>query len=275
MTSMAKIKRNEIADFWDNAVNDWLGSTSDQDWLRRLRSKGSNDPLLRWFNSYNGQIDLNHGIESFSGDLRGKQNEPRLVVLGLNPGIAYDAILSRSGVWHQNIIQSGGYSFCFKRSPPADPDVWIALHGKTSAYWDRLIKFAQRWLRDPRADHNVILNFELYPWHSKSVTAGIDTPPDLAEHYIFEPIAEINVPQVFAFGAPWFEVGERLAARNKLKTIRTPYMVQGDSDTSRWTVGLYELPSTQRLVVSSQSGFAGPPGEGRMEAFRRASGSAP
>jgi hypothetical protein len=149
------------------------------------------------------------------------------------------------------------------------------LHGKTSAYWDRLIKFAQRWLHDPCADHNVILNFELYPWHSKSVTAGIDTPPDLAEHYIFEPIAEINVPQVFAFGAPWFEVGERLVARNKLKTIRTPYMVQGDSDTSRWTVGLYELPSTQRLVVSSQSGFAGPPGEVRMEAFRRASGSAP
>jgi len=195
-------------------------------------------------------------------------HEPRLVTLGLNPGVAYDEILSRCGIWTKRIAEQG-YSYCFTRSPPTDPVVWRELHGTTSRYWDRLIKFAQRWLSDPNADVQDILNFELYPWHSKSLTAGIETPAYLVERYIFEPIAEIDVSEVFAFGAPWFKVAGNLMQTRSVRQKMAPSKVLGDSDSAYWTMGLYELPSQQTLVVSSQSGSAGPPGEIRMETFRR------
>jgi hypothetical protein len=102
----------------------------------------------------------------------------------------------------------------------------------------------------------------------------MDTPPDLVERYIFEPVAEINITHVFAFGAPWFSVSEKLTSVKKLKAIRHRHRLLGDSDTSDWTIGVYELPSKQLLVVSSQLGHAGPPGESRMAAFRKAVGVA-
>jgi hypothetical protein len=129
-------------------------------------------------------------------------------------------------------------------------------------------------LSDPEADFHDILNFELYPWHSKGLTAEIDTPPDLVERYVFDAIAEIGVPNVFAFGAPWFAVCEKLAAANKLKPTKRPHKPLGDSDSSSWTVGLYELRSKQVLAVSAQLGYAGPPGKPRIEIFRHLVGVA-
>src|SRR5208337_3171932 len=99
---METIIRNEVADFWDNAVKEWLNSTDD-DWLKRLRRRDSNDDLAQWFKSYSGPLDISDGLEAFAGDLRGIKDEPRLVTLGLNPGVGYPELTSREGVWSKRI----------------------------------------------------------------------------------------------------------------------------------------------------------------------------
>jgi len=273
---MEKVKRNEVADFWDNAVKEWLNSTDD-DWLKRLRGSDDKDDLTKWFKSYNGALELSDGLEAFAGDLRGIKDEPRLVSLGLNPGVGYCELTSREGVWSKR-IRNEGYSYCLTRGPATDPVEWLSVRAKygkgESPYWVKLINFVERWLPDPKAKVCDILNFELYPWHSESLTAGIETPASLVERYIFGPIAEIDVSYVFAFGAPRFRVATRLKQERMLKEIRARHKVLGASDRSRWEMGLYELPSKQILVVSSQLGYAGPPGELRMETFRRVLNSA-
>jgi hypothetical protein len=213
MATMERSRRSEVADFWDRAVEEWL-HTSDSDWLQRLRRR-QNDDLARWFSSYDGAgrgaIELSHGLEAFAGDLRGIRNEPRIVTLALNPGVGYDRLLSRDGIWSRRCgVES--YSRCFTRSPPAAPDEWYECHRKTSHFWDVLIQFTRRWLNDPKAGVRDILNFELYPWHSSSKSGGISTPPDLVSRYILQPITEIEVTHVFAFGADWFEVAKNLRA---------------------------------------------------------------
>lgn len=260
---MSKTKRNEIADYWDDAVKEWL-DINDGDWLKRLQGQNGKDDLARWFSSYvgagDGAINLNHGLEAYAGDLRGNRSEPRIVTLALNPGVGYDELQCRDGVWSTRIAIEG-YSNCFKRSPPADPSAWLKVHGKTSHFWDLLTLFAQRWLADPKANFSDILNFELYPWHSRSKTAGISTANDLVLRYIFEPVAEVDVSHVFAFGADWFEVARNL----RLKELRREVL----DAKAAWEVGLYQLPSKQGLVVSKQSGYAGPPGKQRVEIFRQ------
>jgi hypothetical protein len=79
------------------------------------------------------------------------RHEPRLVLLGLNPGVGYDALPGLHGTWAER-IQDRGYSYCFDRSPAEDPLSWTALHGKPSAYWAKLTKFTQRWLQDQTTD---------------------------------------------------------------------------------------------------------------------------
>lgn len=48
-----------------------------------------------------------------------------------------------------------------------------------------------------------MLLFELYPWHSTSVTAAIRPPAEIIDQFVWQPIAELPAQEVFAFGAPW------------------------------------------------------------------------
>ena len=212
-----------------------------------------------------GAVDLGQYPDPWVGDLRGVRAEPRLVVLGLNPGVGYDALQGASGTWTER-IRAEGYSRCLERSPAEDPSTWRAVHGRQSPYWVRMEKFAQRWVADPAAGHRDVLNFELYPWHSPKLTAGITSPADTVRELVLDPIAEVEVADVFAFGAPWFTVGQEL----DLPLLAT-WGPGGDpwpAAYGRWTVEVRRLPSGQRLVVSRQQGFSGPPGASRLEQLR-------
>ena len=251
--------RARVADFWDEVLARWLAGG---DHLI--------PPLERWLGSYSGSgdgaVDLDHYPDPYVGDLRGVQHEPRLVLLGLNPGVGYDALQGPHGIWSER-IRERGYSYCFDRSPAEDPVSWTALHGKPSAYWAKLTKFTQRWLQDPTSGVADILNFELYPWHSNKINAPMTPPADLIEHFVWEPVQEIGVPVVFAFGAAWFNIVESLGlplvARFGAGGRPFPEPVSGG-----WTLGAYQLPSGQLAVVSAQPGYAGPPGEQRTELMR-------
>lgn len=250
--------RERVADFWDEVLADWLAG----------REHPSAN-LARWRESYQGKgkgaVDLEHYPDPYVGDLRGVEHEPRMVLLGLNPGIGYDSLQSRSGLWARRIARSG-YSYCFDRSPEEDPKGWRELHRTRSRYWQRCTLFAQRWLNDQHASVRDILNFELYPWHSYAVTAPMQPPADLIDRFVWAPVQELAVAEVFAFGRDWFKICETLGLRQMAM-----FGPDGDlipSDVENWRLGFYQLPSRQVVVVSSQPGYAGPPKPDRLKMMR-------
>jgi hypothetical protein len=129
------------------------------------------------------------------------------------------------------------------------------------------VKFGQRWLNDPSVGPLDFLNFELYPWHSLTFTRnGFRPNVELTRDLVFAPIAEVDVDFAFAFGAPWFEIAQKL----DLPLLRLFTSTELRTDLpghSGWKVALFDL-GDRRLLVSSQLGSANPPGEHRLAHLR-------
>ncbi len=252
--------RTRIADFWDQALADWV------------EGKPMTDPdLVRWQASYQGKgvgkVDLRHYPDPIVGDIRGIQHEPRVVILGLNPGIGYDDLQSKNGVWAKRIAKQG-YTYCLERSPAADPKSWDAFHGGKSKYWVKAIGFTRRWLNDPTASIHDILNFELYPWHSFGVNGKMQPPADLIRKYIWDAVREMQLKEVFAFGKEWFKIANELDLERIALYGPDGEDLPGSSKKAHWRLGLYRISPNQVLVVSSQAGYSGPPGEDRIIVLR-------
>jgi hypothetical protein len=244
--------RERVADFWDQHVAAWLSGDD-----------GLCDRLSRWHASYlgrgDGEVRRDAFIEPYGGDLRGA---PRMVMLGLNPGGVDLAFQGRDGIFAEEIREFGSYSQ-WATSTPYARSMWTDVHGAND-YGRRRLRFARHWLEDDAISHSQLLTFELYPWHSTRVTAQMAPPEDLIEEFIWQPLAELPHECVFAFGKPWLAVCERL----------------GLPEVGRWGCGgsdlgsrvasraavAFELRSGQCVVVSWQSGYAGP--FGRADAVR-------
>lgn len=98
---------------------------------------------------------------------------------------------------------------------------------------------------------------ELYPWHSTSWHAArldITNCRNVLASFVWTPLSELSVTDVFAFGKSWATVAQQL----EFKLVK------------RWPAGtfsvmsrqgmVFELPdANQRLVVVWQLGYAGPP----------------
>lgn len=250
--------RRAVADFWDTQLRRWCSGRHDV------------SPELRsWFESYvgkgKGAVDLGHYPDPYVGDLRGVRAEPRLVILGLNPGVGYGPLQGPDGIWTRRIGEQG-YSHCFRRSPAEDQEEWFAHHGKPSKYWENIERFTRRWLCDDTAGALDVLNLELYPWHSVGLTGTLTPPVDVVERFVWDPVQEIDVPDVFAFGKPWFSVCEQLGlTRLAHFGAGRPWPVDAPPT---WELAMYQLPSGQIVVVSAQPGFAGPPGSEKLEIMR-------
>lgn len=72
-----------------------------------------------------------------------------------------------------------------------------------------------------------MVSFELYPWHSPSITAplGGKDAQEFIQKYIWEPMVELGAP-VFAFGKPWFSILKELPDLDVVKQLgygRQPY----------------------------------------------------
>jgi hypothetical protein len=114
------------------------------------------------------------------------------------------------------------------------------------------------WLEDQELAADQLLTLELYPWHSARVTAPIRPPAEIIETFVWQPLADIQVELIFAFGKPW------LGMCNALGLLEVGRWGRGGVDlgspvASRAAVA-FALPSGQWMVVSWQSGYAGPPG---------------
>ncbi|MDT0166660.1 hypothetical protein Q9R32_13955, partial [Actinotalea sp. AC32] len=226
--------RQRVSDEWDRVLAEWSGE-----------SYVFPPDLERWRQTYAGKgagaVDLTCFPDPYVGDLRGvRQEVPRLVVLGLNPGVGQVALQGVHGAWTK-AIKAEGYSCCTQRAPFGNAD-WLAVNGKPSTYWQRLVSFARRWVGDDAMDVDELLNMELYPFHSSKVTAKITPPPDVLLRYVWEPLGEMPGIDVFAFGAPWRDACDSMGM-----PLIAGYGGDGaahlaDATRGEWRVRLYESP---------------------------------
>lgn len=242
----------ELVDYWDDHTEAWL---NDDDPLP--------EPLKRWWESYQATGDGKPTRECFAEPYIGAfARGVTVAMLGLNPGQAFPELQARTGLFADEIRSVGSYSRWAAPNPYLG-DTWQQFANRRNRYHSARQRFAERWLDDPSQPARV-LTLELYPWHSTRVTAAMSPPSKVINDFVWEPLADLQLDLVFAFGRPWVDVCERLKLR-ALRSWRT-----GDPDfpfavPSR-VVCTYELPTGGQVVVSSQSVYAGPPG--REDALR-------
>lgn len=247
---MTTSARQRVAAFWDAHVESWL---SGEDQLPRT--------LQGWFDSYvgvgPGAVTREGFPEPYHGDLLGLEHTPRMVVLGLNPGEFRTRFQARGGIFAKEVAEHGSYSRWATTCPYNRPPWTLPQEMGENRYYRARLVFTRRWLQDPSADHRDLLIFECYPWHSKSITAPLRPPPESIEEFVWEPIAELPVRDVFAFGRPWDGMARalKLPLTGELGSGGTAY---GSKVPGR-AVRTYGLPSGQRLVVEWHPGSAGPP----------------
>lgn len=103
---------------------------------------------------------------------------------------------------------------------------------------------------------------ELYPWHSTKVTGRIRPPSKVLAQFLWDPLAEVEVETIWAFGSHFLRAAQDL----------------GLAELSRWggdqfstparAAAEFRLPSGQRLVVVWQLGYAGPPGDADVQRLK-------
>ncbi len=250
--------REQVADLWDHVLAEWMNG-------REVWTEPGHDDLARWFASYAAPVDLQYYPDPYVGDLRGQQQPPKLVLMGLNPGRAHASLQARGGIWAEG-IRLRGYSHFHDRIP-LDNSVWTAADGKDSEYWRKVTYFARRWCGEPELSPSEILNLELYPWHSDRVTAPIRPPSDVLTRYVWDPLAEVDVPVAFAFGKPWLAAAEGIGL-HRVAWLGDHSDAQAPLSMKSWNVVVFRLPSTQHLVVSWQTGSGSPPGASRIPELR-------
>ena len=169
--------RERVADLWDDVVSRWLDG--DDSLPPRLQ---------QWKASYGGRIDERWYPDPFVGDLRGDVEEPRVVILGINPGVGYSDLQARDGEWARR-IRASSYSRCPNRVAFDDP-AWLRLHGRNSPYWANFMRFARRWTDDPALKVPQVLNMELYPWHLNRVEGAMTPQAQSLDDFVWAPLAE-------------------------------------------------------------------------------------
>jgi hypothetical protein len=238
--------REDVAQFWDAHVAGWLDGADAMD-----------DSLECWFLSYQGEgsglVSRDGLTEPYHGDLLG---EPKAVVLGLNPGRYHPEFQSRAGIFAGEIRSCGSYTAWATTGPYVRPP-WTDRMGR-NRYFAARLGFAGRLadIEDPQP--NDLLVFELYPWHSIKVTARMRPPSELIERFVWQPISELDVSHVFAFGREWDHLASGLRLP-QVAALGSGGLDYGSTVATR-AVRIYRLRSGQHLVVEWHSGSAGPPG---------------
>lgn len=244
-----------MAAFWDEVVRDTLAGAEPH----------RTDPALRrWFAGYRGVGDgavmIDATPEPYIGPLATRHGTPRLIALGLNPGPADLRFQGRGGAFASEYERLGGFSN-WAVTEPYLRDPWRAVHGP-NRYHENLRAFARTWVEDPALRSRDVLVLELYPWHSDQATATMAPPTDLIDEFVWQPIAEIDVPEVIAIGSDWQRVAERIGLPER--TIDVAF-----TDRTR-RARVSELPSGQRLAVVWHRGSNSPPNARDSRALKRA-----
>lgn len=222
--------------------------------------------LEPWFAGYQGkgrgEVDVDALPEPWIG--RYDPSTCRAVMLGLNPGRANTAFQGRGGVFATEIATAGSFGE-WASSWPYLRDPWVADVGPNRFHSARLA-FLRRWIGEPQLHAEAMVAFEMYPWHSTSITAAMRPDPGLVRTWVLEPVRALGQP-VFAFGAPWLELLPRLGLVevDRLGLGGRPY----GSEVASRTVAVFDLDGVP-IVAEKHSGGAGPPSAPETEMLRDA-----
>jgi hypothetical protein len=190
--------------------------------------------------------------EPFLGPLSG---HPSAVFLALNPGQAHLGFQSRTGVFAEEIEAHGSYT-AWASTWPYLRDPWVASNGRNRHHTTRM-SFLRTWADDALLDPSEMVSFELFPWHSTRVTAAMAPDPGIVDEYIWEPIADLDVPVVFAFGAPWFALLPKLRIE-PIEILGAGGRPYGSRVASR-SVLLARSDAGSLIIAEKHMGSAGPP----------------
>jgi hypothetical protein len=111
--------------------------------------------------------------------------------------------------------------------------------------------------------------FELFPWHSRGVTAPMQPNPKIVREFIWEPISEFGNVPVFAFGAPWFPLLEHHLGLRVVVRLGASGKGYGSVVSSR-SVLVLETPTGGLVIAEKHLGGAGPPSPDETERLRQA-----
>jgi hypothetical protein len=244
--------RTRMLSIWDGYIATWVSSEVPPQLPPALRD---------WKESYHGTGEGAVTDEAMPEPFIGDWYSARLVTLGLNPGAADLPFQRRDGLFAKEVAETTFSEWA--KTDPYGSELWesestVNPPGKDGKHVNRYraarVQFARRWLEDPYIDGDDPLLLELYPWHSRRVTAPIEPPAAVLDEFIWEPLRELDVQVVFAFGAPW-----RAAAKTLGLTTNRHFEPGYFASPGRQAV-TFTLPSEQELVVVWQPGYAGPPG---------------
>lgn len=251
----------EVVQTWERVIADWRAGVDQLP-----------DPLDRWREeSYRGRGAGAIDAAAIPEPYLGSWADARSAVLALNPGRAHAHYQHRRGVFDLEIGQLGSYAawaatWAFVRPPWTD--ALPAVRHTTSR-----LEFLRRWYDDEVMPISSMLAVELYPWHSARVTAVMRPDPGIVREFIWHPIIESGIGDVFAFGAPWFPLLEdrlQLEVIDRLGAGGRPY---GSRVASR-AVLVCAAANGLRVIAEKHSGSAGPPSEDETLRLREAIGGA-
>ncbi len=250
-----------VAELWNDVIAGFL----------RGEETHVRPPLDKWYGAYSGrgkgEVDLSCFPEPYLGDLLGS---PRAAILALNPGGGVHEFQAKEGIFAKEIREKGSYRE-WAKSWPYLGGSW----GKNRHHKARMT-FLRRWFGDDTLLPKDRIDFELFPWHSQAVTGPMVPDPEIIREFIWEPLKELRVEFIFAFGRPWLDLlekgnfpevqvtdrigeGGRIYASSRKKTSRTA-VVKASTPWGGW------------LIIGKQLGFAGPPSGREIESIKHAFG---
>lgn len=234
----------EVVETWDRIINDFLDGadaapSAMREWLAGYRGQGR------------GEVVLDAFPEPWVGSF--DRSTCQGVMLGLNPGQAHLDFQARNGTFADEIRSMGAFSK-WAATWPYLRDPWVSQKGPNRYHRSRL-RFLRDWTADSALDTAAMVNVEMYPWHSTSVTAVMRPDPGIIREWVLNPVRELDAP-VFAFGAPWLDLLPRLglAEVDRLGRGGRPYR----SAVATRTVAVFDLDG-RPLIAEKHSGSAGPP----------------
>jgi hypothetical protein len=255
---------------WDEVTEDFLAG----------RPTNVRPPLDAYFRSYGSrqEVQLEGFCEPFLGSL---DRKPKMVFLSLNPGAVQPRWQhlewnGRSGIFVEEIRSAGSYTRWAAQWSylKAHWQSYVASLGiPTNHHWSRL-EFMRAWYEDPNLGPQDRVDFELYPWHSKSFHGhALVLEPRLLHRFVLDPLNELAPPIVFAFGSWWWrnlpQLGFRVIAR--LGDGGSRPIDLGYRTNAQQGVVICRAPYGGLVVAEKHSGPSpGPPSAGKVARFRRA-----
>lgn len=244
--------RAELAAFWNEQLDRWLG-------------RKSLDPILReWKRAWAGQVDEWAFPEPWMGPLLG---QPQIVIGGLNPGRAHETLQSRGGRSAKRIKEIGFTAWAAPRPFNTADGEWRQQGLGTIRLDEDRLRFARGFLRNPGLEFGDLLTIELYPWHSPGLGAHpIRVPPHILDEFILEPLSEFADPAVpkVMFRRAWEDALRRSDGRAELATT-----IEGFAGRRR-RAQLWRIKERGRLIVEIHGQYDQLPYGDDLERLRRA-----